>query len=132
LSCWGSNSWGQLGNGSFAENAGVLSDPARVKGISDAVAIAVADSHSCALSKDGTVRCWGYNEFGAVNARPRSLDKTATPVKVEGVEAKLISVGSNSTCAALVDGGVSCWGCPLPVSCHAMTPIKDGPVDRGI
>lgn len=38
--------------------------PRRIEGVSDAVAIAVAQEHACALLTDRTVRCWGYNRSG--------------------------------------------------------------------
>ena len=35
-----------------------------VSGLSNAVAIAAGDYHTCALLSDGTARCWGYNSYG--------------------------------------------------------------------
>lgn len=28
------------------------------------ISINLGDAHGCALSSDGIVKCWGYNEFG--------------------------------------------------------------------
>jgi alpha-tubulin suppressor-like RCC1 family protein len=67
--CWGSNLFGALGDGT-ATNSSV---PVRVVGVSDAVAIGAGGDHfSCAVSRDGTVSCWGriYGSGGGLLASP--------------------------------------------------------------
>lgn len=59
--CWGNNSWGQLGNGSFTPSL----VPVAVSGLASGVqAIDAGDSHTCAASSDGMARCWGENTYG--------------------------------------------------------------------
>lgn len=57
VSCWGSNSYGQLGNGSFE----LKWEPQQVAGLADVARIAVGSGHACALKKSGEVLCWGRN-----------------------------------------------------------------------
>ena len=38
--------------------------PVQVSGLTGVTAIAVGAYHSLALKSDGTVRAWGYNEYG--------------------------------------------------------------------
>ena len=61
IHCWGQNQFGQLGNGTTSGSTTQV----RVSAISAAVAVTAGWwHHSCALLGDGTVRCWGVNEWG--------------------------------------------------------------------
>lgn len=67
--------------------------------------------HSCLLTIDGKVRCWGGNFSGQLGDgteggfRARAMD-------VIGLAGKAISIsaGRNHTCALLEDSRVQCWG----------------------
>lgn len=65
--------------------------------------------HTCAVEDDGTVKCWGRNDFGLLGDGtnvPR-----AYPVTVSGlVDVKSVSAGYLHTCALIADGTVKCWG----------------------
>jgi len=59
--CWGGlNSVGQLGDGATKFVEGIV----EVKGVENATQVAVGPRHSCALTADSHVWCWGGNEFG--------------------------------------------------------------------
>lgn len=61
VKCWGSNSWGQLGDGSGSDS----DVPVNVSGLaSGASAIGVGSQHSCAVVSGGRVLCWGTNQYG--------------------------------------------------------------------
>ena len=60
--CWGQNSSGQLGNGDAQLTSSTT--PVTVVGVSGATALALGDSHACALMSNGQVRCWGANLDG--------------------------------------------------------------------
>lgn len=55
-------------------------------------------NHVCAIATDGSIMCWGSDDFGQVSRRPQS-----------GVFTHLSS-GDNHTCALRNDGEVVCWG----------------------
>lgn len=57
--CWGSNDFGQLGDGTTTPRTSPVTPIA-----SGAVAIAAGEAHTCALMSDGSVKCWGYNNYG--------------------------------------------------------------------
>ncbi len=107
IKCWGVNDYGQLGNGSTAEYG--IPTPVDVKGISTATQIAAGGDHSCALLSDGTVRCWGWNEYGQLG--DGTTDNSPTPVEVNGISTAIqIAAGGAHTCAVLFEGKVECWG----------------------
>ena len=69
--CWGEDCYGQLGDGTSTEPemcgpVPCSTTPVAVSGLSNAVAIATGGAHTCALLGDGTARCWGWNDDGAV------------------------------------------------------------------
>jgi hypothetical protein len=61
VQCWGSNSSGELGNGSIA----TAYTPVDVNGLSISVtAVAAGYEYTCALTNAGGVKCWGSNRYG--------------------------------------------------------------------
>ena len=106
IRCWGSNEYGQLGNGATSSSEYL---PVQVVGISDATAIAAGGSHTCAIVAGG-VKCWGNDWFGQLGDSG-TLGSSAVPVDVTlGQTALAIAAGENHTCALLASGGVACWG----------------------
>lgn len=108
VSCWGSNSFGELGRGLAADAHGEFS-PARVILPRQALALAAGEFHTCALLVGGLVECWGFNAWGELgvgdwNSRDRPSSVTlASP-------ATLLAAGADHTCVVLASGEVQCWG----------------------
>jgi alpha-tubulin suppressor-like RCC1 family protein len=124
VDCWGDNSSGELGDGTatgpetcpFGDPCSTT--PVSVSGIADATQIATGGLQSCALLADGTVECWGDNEYGELGIGTASGPDSCsgdpcatTPVAVSGIsKATQIAAGGSETCALLVGGTVDCWG----------------------
>ncbi len=56
-------------------------------------------AHSCAITQENEVRCWGQNSFGQLNNVPISSASFIS-----------LSAGENHTCALDADGQAFCWG----------------------
>lgn len=79
-------------------------------GTARAVQVAVGPRHTCARMGDGSLRCWGQNDYGQLGdgtreARPRPIPASAVSGAVVDVQA-----GSDFTCARRANGTVDCWG----------------------
>lgn len=121
--CWGYNYFGQLGNNTY-NKAG---EPSKVYGQhfhTDSRAyidVTAGSYHTCALRRNGDIRCWGKNGLGQLGTGSTAF-RVRTPQAVQqgGQKFKAITAGSvwstniNSrdghTCGLTTDGKIYCWG----------------------
>jgi alpha-tubulin suppressor-like RCC1 family protein len=114
---WGEGTHGVPGDGVYETSptkAQPRLAPARVVGITNAVAVAASGRATLALLADGGIRAWGDNAMSG-NARgvlgTGSDSSTATPLPVVGItNAVAIAAGSGVAAAVLADGTVRAWG----------------------
>ncbi len=64
-------------------------------------------AHTCLLTQEGKVICWGQ---GAITGQQISPDQFGKPIPVEGLNAISVAAGWYHTCAATPSGQVRCWG----------------------
>lgn len=108
-SCVGANDQGQLGTGGLTPVA--TSQPIAVFQLTSAVRIAAGLRHTCAALEDGSVRCWGRNEYGEVAFAGGTGNTVPFPIGVPGISNAVdVTVGDDHSCALLATGGVTCWG----------------------
>jgi alpha-tubulin suppressor-like RCC1 family protein len=105
--CWGSNDYGQIGDGTKEDRL----IPVQVTGLDGpAVEVSVSTYRTCALMVDGRIACWGHNPDGLYLGNGIASESTS-PVIVAGTDSYIdVAVGSFHICGVTVSGTVQCWG----------------------
>ena len=107
LRCWGSNSAGQLGDGTTDNRA----TPTPVVGLtSGVVSVATGDTHTCAALESGAVYCSGGNGDGQLGDGTMTSRLVPTPVAGITSGAMAVAVNEGHSCALFDSGAVKCWG----------------------
>jgi alpha-tubulin suppressor-like RCC1 family protein len=115
LKCWGRNGVGQLGLGDLAnrgEGPGQMGDAlAEVALGGAAIAVGAGAAHTCAVTADGGVRCWGVGDAGQLGFES-GAGSSSPPVSSLALPAPAVSVvaGADYSCALLATGQAVCWG----------------------
>ena len=141
VKCWGEGASGQLGlgdnlgRGDSPQNLGDellyvelgAADSANMKTSLTAKAIVAGAYHTCALLKNGAIKCWGANDNGQLGqGHTDNLGDEANEMgsslfsihlgtadgtnKGKSLTAKAISSGDDHVCAILSNNTVKCWG----------------------
>ncbi len=101
LSAWGSNTFGQLGDGTTTDRV----TPTPV--LTEVANLAAGSSHTLALKTDGSLWAWGSNGSGVLGDGTTTIRYTPTPV-LAGVAA--MAGGSDHSLALKTDGSLWVWG----------------------
>lgn len=109
-SAWGSNQYGQLGEGcSYITCDEPVSIPGPPFDLDSVTAVAGGQFHSIALSGYGTVWDWGDNQYGQLGNG--STVNSSQPVQVSGLSNVIaIAAGWSHSVAVEGDGTVWTWG----------------------
>jgi len=135
LRCWGHGPEGELGqivpgmstfnnigqvtaNGAnginWGDQAGELPSalPSDINTGAQVTDVAAGDFHTCALSSDGKLKCWGFGSSGQLGYgdTANQLTPPAAGVNLDGVTAYRLSAGAAHTCALRSNGTARCWG----------------------
>lgn len=104
--CWGSNQYGQIGDGTTITRTA----PTNVSLPFGVTSLAGNWGQSCAVTSAGAVKCWGWNLYGQLG--DGSKIQRNSPVDVSGLGSGVarVSAGFGHTCALTTSGGIKCWG----------------------
>jgi alpha-tubulin suppressor-like RCC1 family protein len=116
---WGSNSFGELGDGTTTDSA----TPVEVSGINvpAVTAISAGGGFSLVLGSDGSVWGWGLNSGGELGNGTTTSELRPTEILDGAVTA--ISAGQSHALALLRGGSVLAWGTgPFGLDTSSLTP----------
>ncbi len=109
--CWGQNDQGQLGDNSTTTPAdnhtAVLVDMDQV------ARIEAGGKHTCAITEDHRIRCWGQSTSGQLGSGQNSnpvLEPEFGYVSGGFNDVTDLALGKNHSCLQRKDGEVYCWG----------------------
>jgi alpha-tubulin suppressor-like RCC1 family protein len=111
VKCWGSNNYGQLGDGSLTAAYSPPSTKVNLGEGRTAKSVSAGEAHACAVLDNNDLVCWGQNANGQLG--DGSTTQRLSPVKVNlgtGRTAKSVAAGVYSACAVLDDDSLKCWG----------------------
>src|SRR5207253_1908534 len=87
VKCWGRNSDGGLGDGTFATRLMPVNVTGLTSGVTGVVAIFY---YSCAFTSGGAAKCWGYNFNGELGDGTKT--RSNLPVDVIGLSSGVINM----------------------------------------
>jgi alpha-tubulin suppressor-like RCC1 family protein len=99
--CWGSNEYGQVGNGTFGGSFSTAIPVSTTRSYDSFIKFGYAN-HTCARTQNGEVDCWGREDFGVAFNTP-------TPV-ASGRSLRAFSKNGDVWCMVAEDGKPYCWG----------------------
>jgi len=137
--CWGTGISGELGYGP-PPGDGVSATPTAVQGGHTFRQIAAGAAHTCGVTTEGEVWCWGSNGHGTLGTDDavgtcNGFLCSVTPVRAESdLEFVEVTAGQFHTCARTTQGEVWCWGREWQVgrgsSVEGSTPCASNPQVR--
>ena len=119
VKCWGRGEHGRLGNDSSSDKdypVNVVASNGSSNHLLDIIQVSAGESHSCALTSGGNVKCWGKGEYGRLgNDSTNNKDHPVNVVDGDNSTNDLsniiqIEAGYAHTCALTSSGNVKCWG----------------------
>ncbi|HEY0155331.1 MAG TPA: hypothetical protein VGB92_25175 [Longimicrobium sp.] len=111
--CWGEAMGGRLGI-SGAGGYLVVTVPTEVSGGLRFKSIGAGSSHTCGLTVESEIYCWGeanHGRLGTVLQSSPMVFFESVPIRsLRGMRFESLSVGYTHACALSTSGGAYCWG----------------------
>jgi alpha-tubulin suppressor-like RCC1 family protein len=107
--CWGvpnhpSEDFGQRGSG------GTPGFPSIIQNVPSIRSVFVGGHHSCAVTNDDRLYCWGYNDSGQLGLGDRDNRSVPQQVMIPDFRPRFLALSARRTCALSDQGRVRCWG----------------------
>lgn len=106
--CWGRNTSGEVGDGTFTARTTATDVSGFTSGV---LSISAGNSQACLITTSNTAKCWGSNNYGEL-----SYGTSTTNIKIATDPGFLLSTlssiapGNTHSCILISSGGVKCWG----------------------
>ncbi|HET6344701.1 MAG TPA: hypothetical protein VFH51_07200, partial [Myxococcota bacterium] len=114
IACWGDNVTAFVWVLGYGAAEPFLPAPTRRVPLAagrTAVDVEAGNFSTCALLDDGTVTCWGFNNWGQLGYGDTVGRATpGAPLNFGGARIASISSGYDTRCAVTADGALRCWG----------------------
>jgi len=125
VKCWGHGANGRLGQGNtnnLGDGANEMGDnlPSIDLGTGRTATSISGSNYSCAILDNGSVKCWGKNNYGqlgldytpdSLGHQPGEMGDNLPSINLgTGRTATAIAAGIHHSCAILDNGSVKCWG----------------------
>jgi alpha-tubulin suppressor-like RCC1 family protein len=141
VKCWGDNTYGQLGiegpsRGASPADMGASLPELDLGEGESAIDVRVGGDFACALLRGGSVKCWGYNQYGRLGLGS-DVESTTTPTASvnlgTGRTAVALTVGHTFACVVLDTSEVKCWGTSTAgaLGLGPRTAVGDDPAEMG-
>ena len=116
LYTWGSNAYGQIGNGendkahSYIPEKITIEDNGEVKEIKE---ISIGSNHSIALTSENKLYVWGDNQFGQLGNGTTTHSSTPIPMDLSSINNEVIievETGENHNAILTDENNIFMWG----------------------
>jgi alpha-tubulin suppressor-like RCC1 family protein len=107
--CWGSNDYGQLGNGTTTQRL----TPVAVAGGLTFRHVSVGTGHypfTCGVTTTNRAYCWGRNNYGQLGDSTTAARRVRPSPVVGGREFRQVDAGYFHACGETTDNRAFCWG----------------------
>jgi alpha-tubulin suppressor-like RCC1 family protein len=108
--CWGADDSGQLGTAESSKAASPKAEPLPVATSVRFRDVRVGDAHTCALTDDGKIFCWGKNEHGQLGGGDAKVVRGALLEVKHQRKWRRIALGPAQSCAIDHESELYCWG----------------------
>ena len=117
VTCWGHSNKNQIGASTSGTPVNVGAASVGGNGFTDNLQVSAGHEHSCSVKLDGSVWCWGGQDWGKLGNGKNTSIGIHIPVRVKGVDGDgsltgmiQVSAGDEHTCALHHSGTAYCWG----------------------